>query len=129
MDKRELTRVVVPGARVRYKKFGAKRFFNLFSRTLDIYNLSKSGLSFKLDEELPTGAIVYMKLFFPDGHHLYLRGLVRWNRKIETAEDFSVGVQFFPFGSRGDYNPPKALDYLRAINGQAITRLEENYAE
>ncbi len=129
MDKRVLTRAVIPGARVRYKKIGTKGFFNLFSRPLDIHNLSKSGLSFQLDKKLPTGALVYMKLFFPDGHHLHLRGQVRWHRRIETAQDFSVGVQFFPFGTRGEYNPPKALDYLRAIDGQAMTHLKENYAE
>jgi hypothetical protein len=124
MDKRVLTRILVPGAHVQYKKNSPKSLFGLFSKPKAISNLSKSGVCFLSDEEMGRGEDIYMKIYFPDGNSLYLKGQIRWKDKDNTNNYFIHGVQFYPFGRDGRYNPLKALEYLRSLDGLGLGNAE-----
>jgi len=124
MDKRVLTRIFIPGAQVQYKRKSTKILFGLFSRPVDITNLSKSGVCFLVEEEVLTGEDIHMKICFPDGQSLHLKGQIRWKDKDDSTNNIKLGIQFHPFGSGGQYNPLKALEYLRSLDGLELSRSE-----
>jgi hypothetical protein len=114
MTKRYATRIVIPGATIRFYTISKKRFF--FKPSIEeseLINLSKSGASFFANELLPFGEKLAMKLDFPDGTVLKLTGSVRWVR--EDMGRYNVGVLFDPFGKGNGYNSPRALEYLKTI--------------
>jgi hypothetical protein len=102
---------------------GSKKFFAGMSKPSDMQNLSKSGLAFEIDQALGFGEKIHMKLQFPDGSSLELKGQIRWNVSMNGGNVYKVGIQFFPFGTSRNYNPLKALDYLRSIDGLNIINL------
>lgn len=123
MDRRLFTRVEIPGAKIQYKKSGVKKMLSGLSKPKEIKNISKSGLSFHLDKKFAPGEQIAMKVQFPDGNNFTLKGHVRWNNSINSADVYAVGIQFFPYGTTANYNPLSALDYLRNMEGQALTKI------
>ena len=119
MERRSLKRVQVPGAKIRLKKSSGLGVFNLLSKESAILDISKSGLSFEIDEEFHSGDIIYIRISFPDGKSFNLKGNIRWF-KDGISECPRVGIQFHPFGSGRHYNSLKALEYLRKMDGQQI---------
>lgn len=117
MDRRLLIRVQIPGAQVRVKKAGSNILFSGLSKPLAILNLSKSGLCFQTAKKLDNGDNIQMKLFFPDGININLKGHIRWNSDRSNSDPRAVGIQFSPFGTSSNYNSIAALDYLRSLNG------------
>ncbi len=93
------------------------------SKPKEIKNISKSGLSFHLDKQFAPGEQIAMKLQFPDGNNFTLKGHVRWNNAVNSSETFAIGIQFFPYGTAANYNPPSALEYLRNMEGQEVTKI------
>ena len=92
------------------------------SKPREIKNISKSGLSFHLEKLFTPGEQIAMKVQFPDGYNFILKGHVRWNKAINSSNSYAVGVQFFPYGTAANYNPLSALEYLRRMEGQEITK-------
>ncbi len=90
------------------------------SKPVPVKDLSKSGISFFLNGKLNSGETVMMKITFPDGKNLKLKGHIRWLNSNENPETSIAGIQFFPFGNSRYYNPIHALNYLRSMDGQAI---------
>ena len=125
LDRRVFTRIEIPGAKIKYKKNGKSNFLNSLSRSIDIMNLSKSGIFFPIDETLKYGDPVIMKIQFPDGKYLRLKGQIRWQNSPNTNSSNHVGVQFSPFGEQGDHNPIEALEYLRSMDGLALVKPDE----
>lgn len=117
MDRRLFTRIEIPEAKIQIKRSGKNGFFSNLSKPTSILNLSKSGLALNMDRQMAYGDIIQMKLSFPDGKRIHIKGQVRWQNSGAGLEEYSAGVQFSPFGSRNDYNPVSALKYLRSIEG------------
>ncbi len=118
-DRRTLKRIAVPGISLKYKVGRGISRFRGTSSALNVVNLSKSGIAFELTEPIAYNTPVEMRVKFPDGKKLELKGRVRWNRNDNNTSTL-VGVQFNPFGEHSKYNPIHALEYLRAMKDQAI---------
>jgi len=116
----------MPGTTIQYKRLRSKNIIRGLSKPVDVINLSKSGLSFHIQEKLKTGESLIMKIKFPDGNNLKLKGHIRWKLPEPTDSLYSIGIQFFPFGSSNHYNPMPALDYLRSMDHQDIIHLQKN---
>ncbi len=125
-DRRTLIRNQIKGVNIQFRRLGVSGIFNHLSKPVDIIDLSKSGVSFIIEDVLSYGDAVYMKLNFLDGKCLRLKGQIRWNKEIELKNRYSVGIQFFPFGSRSTYNPIDALEYLRSFENQEYPKPDFN---
>ena len=121
MERRSIKRIHIPGALVRLKKSTGLSVFNMLSKSSELIDISKSGLSFRIDEECRYGDTIYFHLSFPDGRSFSLRGIIRWYNE-GTLENPRVGIQFYPFGNGRRYNSIKALEYLRNMDGQQLER-------
>lgn len=125
MDRRVFTRIEIPDAKIRYRKIGLRNLLNILSKPVHIKNLSKSGICFSIDNKLRYGDPIVMKIQFPDGKNLRLRGEIRWQNDLNSDTAFHIGVQFFAFGVQTDYNPIEALEYLRAMDGLTFMKPDQ----
>lgn len=73
-----------------------------------------------------SGEYIVMKVRFPDGKKLKLKGRIRWNHSNDVAEGLQIGIQFFAFGTLQSHNSIKALHYLRTLDGLKMTKIEQN---
>ena len=124
MEKRGPIRSEIPGTFVQFRKLKKMKFFSALSKPVEVSNLSKSGICFSSDHPLGSGEPIAMKVIFPDGRKVNLKGHIRWNKELNTNNSYITGVQFYPFGTTGSYNSLKALDVLRSIDGQSVFRRE-----
>lgn len=122
MDRRLFNRIKVSGATVQFRRSGNTKLLMGLSKPRDIVNISKSGLSFFVDRKVDAGENIYMKLNFPDGQNLDLRGQIRWHNHENDSGGRRIGVQFAPYGTSRNYNSVAALDYLRRMEGQQIEK-------
>ncbi|MBN2424719.1 MAG: PilZ domain-containing protein [Calditrichaceae bacterium] len=122
MDRRTLNRSEVPGTKVQYRRIQNKNFFQPLSNTVQMVNISKSGACIITYNNLKRGEIILLRIVFPDGKKLKLKGFIRWNSSDTEVPGYLVGVQFYPFGTSSNYNPIKALEYLRNISGQELEK-------
>ncbi len=120
MERRAINRVSIPGTQIQYRKKNGHYLFKVLSKPVQVSNLSKSGIGFKTGQHFKFGDVVDMRIVFPDGTSLHLKGHIRWNSVDESTDKNNVGIQFFPFGKRSNYNPISALEYLREIPEQDI---------
>ncbi len=119
-ERRTLKRIAQPGIVVRYKIPKGIKVFKKYSDAGEAINVSKSGISFKIGESVSYGTPVQLKVHFPDGQHLDLKGNIRWQKPDDSERKQVIGVQFNAFGQQSNYNPTHALDYLRSMKDQAI---------
>jgi hypothetical protein len=120
-ERRATNRIELPKTFIQYKLAGNKFLFKNFSNPFELINISKSGLSFTLPENVGYGDPLQVKINFPDGKRFNLKGKVRWISDNEVHAQ-KVGVLFEPFGNQKKYNPISALEYLRSMKDQAIER-------
>jgi len=127
LDRRVFTRIEIPGAKIKYKRNGKSRFLSSLSKSVEIMNLSKSGICFPIDETLKYGDPVVMQVDFPDGKNFRLKGQIRWHnlRQENSNSSYHAGVQFAPFGQQSNYNSIEALEYLRSMEGLAVVKFDE----
>ncbi len=117
MNNRNATRIQIPGTTVHYHNITKKMFLqNIFSNKSELINLSKSGASFCIVEQLTFGEKLMMKFFFPDGNIYKLAGHVRWSKGMTNNLVFNIGVLFNPFGKGKGYNSPIALEYFKIVH-------------
>ncbi len=121
-ERRSFKRIEIPGAQIRYKKSKGLTLLKNYSSVDDIINVSKSGISFHMPEETKFGEPVQMKISFPDGNDLSLRGKVRWQKPVNGNGEQTIGILFDPFGTKKEYNSMIALNYLRNLKDQAISQ-------
>ncbi len=119
-ERRTLKRIAVPGVSVKYKTGNGLQRFIGASEALQVINMSKSGIALELPDQLDCNTPINLKVKFPDGVHLDLKGRVRWSKSSDVNRANTIGVQFNPFGHNSKYNPIKALEYLRSMKDQAI---------
>ncbi|MCB0282284.1 MAG: PilZ domain-containing protein [Calditrichae bacterium] len=128
-ERRSFERVELPGVSVRYKVSKGLSVLKNYSQAETVINLSKSGIAFYMKQPANFGTPVEMKLSFPDGNDLLLKGKIRWKKNTNGSGNETTGVMFNPFGSKREYNSIKALEYLRAIKDQAINHPLKNSEE
>ncbi len=126
-EKRNINRIELPQASVQYKISSAKlNTFKNYSVPQKLINISKSGLSFDLIEEVSYGDPVDLKVFFSDGNKMHLKGKVRWTKIGDGYAVKTVGVLFNAFGSQKKYNSIEALQYLRTLKEQAVEKMDNS---
>jgi hypothetical protein len=128
-DRRTLIRFYKPGAVVRYKHKKKTGIFASYSEEEKVFDLSKSGVAFPMEHPLKFGQSVILKVSFPDGKTLRLKGHVRWQNREQRGNNFITGIQFSAFGRNEDYNSPKALEYLRSLQGQSMIKRNHQNTE
>ena len=121
-ERRSIHRIEIPGTSLRFKFSKGVNVLKNYSSSPDIINVSKSGLAFKTNQSAGYGDSIHMKLSFPDGKNISLKGKVRWARETNGSGFKSVGVLFDPFGLKRQYNSIKALEYLRSLKDQALSQ-------
>ena len=121
-ERRSIHRIEVPGTSLRFKFAKGVNVLKNYSNSPDIINVSKSGIAFKTDHGAGYGDAIQMKLSFPDGKNIDLKGKVRWASETNGGSAKAVGVLFDPFGLQRQYNSIKALEYLRSLKDQAISQ-------
>ena len=121
-ERRSIHRIVVPGTSLRFKFAKGVNVLKNYSSSPDIINVSKSGIAFKTNHGAGYGDNIQMKLSFPDGNSISLKGRVRWARETNGDNSKAIGVLFDPFGLQRQYNSIKALEYLRSLKDQAISQ-------
>lgn len=121
-ERRSIHRIEVPGTSLRFKFAKGVTVLKNYSNAPDIINVSKSGIAFKTNHIAGFGDAIQMKLTFPDGKNISLKGKVRWAKDTNGGSSKAVGVLFDPFGLKRQYNSIKALEYLRSLKNQAITQ-------
>jgi len=119
-EKRALPRLELPSALVQYKLSSNKFIaFKNYSESQKLINISKSGISLDLIEEVSYGDPIDLKVSFDDGKRIQLKGKVRWTKIGDGYAVKTVGVLFNAFGNQKKYNPMKALEYLRTLKDHA----------
>ncbi len=129
MDRRALNRAVIPGTQVQFKRISSKSLFTSLSRSTELINISKSGICIAVSSQFNRGEIIIIKVQFPDGKKIKLRGHIRWQKADQNSPTYLMGIQFYPFGHTSTYNSLKALEYLRTLAGQSLEISEPPQAE
>jgi PilZ domain len=122
-ERRSIHRIEVPGVSLKFKLSRGVNVLKNYSTAPDILNVSKSGIAFKASQNAGYGDVIQLKLSFPDGKNINLKGKVRWSRETNGDSGKSIGVLFDPFGLKRQYNSIKALEYLRSLKDQAISQV------
>ena len=119
-----IERTRLPGTLLKYKKMSSIGLLSLMSKPVEVCDFSKSGICFSGEGAMQSGEHIVMKVIFPDGKRLKLKGEIRWSKENDSPNHYRYGVQFFPFGHGGKYNRPEALIVLREKAGQHIVRIK-----
>lgn len=114
-DQRATDRVSIPGATVLFRKHNRFGFLDRYSRPMQLYNFTKSGICFLSDKEFHLGEKILIQIVIPGERSLRLVGQIRWIEYDGLEGARIVGVQFRAFGKGLDYNPIKSLDQLRSL--------------
>ncbi|MGD9487794.1 MAG: PilZ domain-containing protein [Calditrichaceae bacterium] len=124
-ERRTLHRIEIPGTKVVYRKPGGIDLFNTYSKPVELINISKGGMCITVTESFDFGDSLAMKVYFPDGEKLKLKGQVRWQKPESSNGSYTVGIQFFAFGYQRKYNAVKSLDYLRTLKDQSVSAAKQ----
>ena len=100
------------------------RLFKQVSEPFDLDNLTKSGIGFITSKSISAGDTVNLKIEIPGRQKIRLKGRVVWVNDRDT-NDYSVGVQFLPFGTLKGYNTFNAREKLERLIGESRHSSEE----
>jgi hypothetical protein len=114
-DQRATDRVKIPGGSVVYRKRNKLGFFDRFSKPMELFNITKSGICFKSNKMFPRGETLLIEIIIPGEQSLRLLGVVKWIENPITNHEIYIGAQFTAFGKGRNYNPIKSLERLRFI--------------
>ena len=114
-DQRATDRVKIPGGSVLYRKRNKFGLFDRFSKPMELFNITKSGVCFKSDKLFHRGEVLLIEIIIPGEQSLRLLGVVKWIENPFSNHHTLIGAQFSAFGKGRDYNPIKSLERLRFI--------------
>jgi hypothetical protein len=114
-EQRATERIYIPGALVVFRKRNKLGLFERFSRPMELYNITKSGICFRSDRRLNRGEPVCVDIIIPGEKTIRLVGSVKWTDEQRAFDHCLIGAQFSAFGRGKNYNPIKSLERLREI--------------
>jgi hypothetical protein len=112
----------IPGASVVFRKKNKLGFFERYSKPMELFNITKSGVCFASDKKFDAGENVCIDIIIPGEKELRLYGNIKWISGDMATEARLIGAQFSAFGQGRNYNSLKSLDRLRSLHhdyGQA----------
>ena len=115
-DKRAFDRLQIPGASVIFRKKNKLGFFERYSRPMELFNITKSGVCFASEKKFDAGENVCIDIIIPGEKELRLYGNIKWISENMAAEACLIGAQFSAFGQGRNYNSLKSLDRLRTLH-------------
>ena len=115
-DKRAFNRMQIPGASVIFRKKNKLGFFDRFSKPMQLFNITKSGVCFAADKKFDAGENVCIDIIIPGEKELRLYGSIKWISEDIVSDSCLIGAQFSAFGKGRNYNPLKSLDRLRTLH-------------
>ena len=115
-DKRAFDRMQIPGASVIFRKKNKLGFFERFSRPMELFNITKSGICFASDKKFDAGEDVCIDIIIPGEKELRLYGNIKWISEDISDDECLIGAQFSAFGKGRNYNSLKSLDRLRNLH-------------
>ena len=118
-EKRTCHRFEVPNSALEYKRIGLIRQHK-YEPTVRLYNISKGGLSFAVDDILKKGKTIIIKIIIPHEEPLELLAKVRWQRDSSDGYSLATGVSYMPFGKGANMNPQESLDRLRELDKKYV---------
>jgi hypothetical protein len=113
-DLRASDRIHIPGALVVFRKRNKLGIFERFSKPMELFNITKSGVCFRSDKKLRRGEPLCVDIIIPGEKTIRLLGSVMWTDD-DTSRETLIGAQFAAFGKGKNYNPIKSLERLREI--------------
>ena len=115
-DKRAFDRIQIPGASVIFRKKNKLGFFERFSRPMELFNITKSGICFASERKFDAGEYVCIDIIIPGEKELRLYGSIKWISEDMATEAGLFGAQCSAFGKGRNYNSLKSLDRLRTLH-------------
>ena len=116
LEKRAYERMAIPGAAVVFRRKNRLGLFERFSRPMELYNITKSGICFKSEKKLARGSTLYVDIIIPGEKTLRLIGHVKWIEDEFSPGACLIGAQFYAYGKGKNYNSIKALERLRKLH-------------
>jgi len=119
-DQRSNDRIIIPGATVIFRKRNILGIFERYSRPMQLFNMTKSGLCFRSTKRLRLGEELYVDILIPGEKTLRIIGQVRWIDDELSDDTCLIGAQFIAFGRGRNYNSFKILERLRKLQSKYI---------
>lgn len=117
-DKRAFDRMKIPGASVIFRRRNKLGFLERYSKPMQLFNLTKSGICFASEKKVGRGEPVSVEIHIPGEEELRLYGRVKWINNDSLESECLIGAQFSAFGNGPGYNPIKSLDRLRILQNK-----------
>ena len=114
-DRRYIDRIIIPGAKVYYKKTSRFSCFKKFQGPVQLTDITKSAISVPKKLPFPNKFDLELRIIMPENQTLSMKGKVRGIKADSTGKFVSTIIQFNPFGSEKEYNSfrtKKKLDHF-----------------
>ncbi len=103
-DRRYIDRIIIPGAKVFYKKTSRFSYFKKFQGPLHLTDITKSAISVPKKLPFPKRFDLELKIVMPENEVLGMKGKVRGFKEDSSGKFINTIIQFNPFGSEKEYN-------------------------
>lgn len=114
-DKRTFDRLHIPGAVVLFRKRNKINLFDRFSRPMQLFNITKSGICFESERNFNRGEPVFVYIKIPGEKDIRIIGSIKWIDHRLPGKSSLIGAQFLAFGKGRNYNSIKTLERLREL--------------
>ena len=103
-DRRYIDRLMIPGAKVYYKKLTRFTFFNRYQGPLHLTDITKSTISIPEKIEMPSKTDLELKIVFPEENLINMKGIISGFEHDPKGDWIKTIVQFNPYGHGKKYN-------------------------
>jgi hypothetical protein len=116
-DRRYIDRLMIPGAKVYYKKSTRFTFFNRYHGPLHLADITKSTVSIPEKLEMPSKTDLELKIIFPEENLLNMKGIISGFEPDPQGHWTKTIIQFNPYGHGKKYNSFRSKKRLdRVLN-------------
>jgi hypothetical protein len=124
-DRRYIDRLIIPGAKVYYKKLAGFAIFHRYHGPLHLSDITKSTISIPEKIDLPSKTNLNLKIIFPEENLINMKGIIAGFEPDPKGQWTKTIIQFNPYGHGKMYNSfrsKKRLDrflayYFKATKG------------
>ena len=121
-DRRYIDRIMIPGAKVYYKKSSGFTYLKRYNGPLFLTDITKSTISVpeKLSLHIKTG--LDLKIIIPENQVISMKGIISGFENDINSRSVKTVIQFNPFGHGKQYNSfrsKKKLDRFLAYYYQS----------
>ena len=111
LDRRNTDRFNISGAQILYKPENGEAALK------PMKDLTLSGVCFQVDEKMPAGYFLELRVIIHGNESIMLKGNVVWSKFMEAEGIIFTAVQFLPFGTDERYNSMENYQKLKKLVG------------